>query len=60
MLMVMTFMTMTGTNSKSLVTANVTSFGPLSRYLGGLAPQHVVAVQEHHVPIDRLGEQQSC
>ena len=60
LVVVMMTVVMMCTVSKSLVTANVTFFGPLSKYLEGLGPQHAVAVQEHHITVDSLGEQQEA
>ena len=51
-------MMMASFKNKGIVTANVTSHGPLYHYVSGLRPQSVLGVQGHHVGIARLGEYQ--
>ena len=41
---------------KGLVTANVTSHEPMVGFIETLSATHLLAIQEHHVDIVRLGE----
>ena len=60
MMVVLTFMLMTTcTRTGGFVTANVTSHGPLHQWLQTVPGRRVVAIQEHHITVDKLAGQQS-
>ena len=50
---------MATSSALSVVTANVTSYGPMLDWLGGLQPMRILAIQEHHIVEEQLGAVQN-